>query len=106
LNYDNDEHRFYAGLFYNVTGPFLYSVGAPFGLGATATFFPDVYEQPAPSLDFNITQGLTDNWKISFRGKNLLNPFFNRTQTYNGTEYIYSSYTRGWDLSMNASYSF
>jgi TonB-dependent receptor len=106
LNYDNDEYRFYAGLFYNVTGPFLYSVGAPSDTTGNATFFPDVYEQPAPSLDFNLTQGLTDNWKLTFRGKNLLNPFINRTQTYNGTEYIYSSYTKGWDVSMNASYSF
>jgi TonB-dependent receptor len=107
LNYDNDEKKFYAGLYYNITGPFLYAVGAPFGAGTkNATFFPDVYEQPAPSLDFNITQGLTDNWRITLRGKNLLNPFFNRTQTYQGTEYTYSSYTKGWDISMNAAYSF
>jgi TonB-dependent receptor len=107
LNYDNDEYRFYAGLFFNVTGPFLYAVGEPFGANTdNPTYFPDVYEQPAPSLDFNLTQGLTDNWKLTFRGKNLLNPFFNRTQTFNGTEYIYSSYTKGWDVSLNASYSF
>jgi hypothetical protein len=106
LNYDNDEYRFYAGIFFNVTGPFLFSVGEPFGVGQQATYFPDVYEQPAPSLDFNLTQGITENWKLTFRGKNLLNPFFNRTQTYNGTEYIYSSYTKGWDLSLNATYGF
>lgn len=107
LNYDNDEYRFYAGIFFNVTGPFLFSVGEPFGAGTQdATYFPDVYEQPAPSLDFNLTQGITQNWKLTFRGKNLLNPFFNRTQTYNGTEYIYSSYTKGWDLSLNATYGF
>ena len=107
LNYDNDEKKFYAGLYYNITGPFLYAVGAPFGAGSqNSTYYPDVYEQPAPSLDFNITQGLTDNWRITLRGKNLLNPFFNRTQTYQGTEYTYSSYTKGWDISMNAAYSF
>jgi hypothetical protein len=107
LNYDNDEYRFYAGIFFNVTGPFLFAVGEPFGAGTEdATYFPDVYEQPAPSLDFNLTQGITENWKLTFRGKNLLNPFFNRTQTYNGTEYIYSSYTKGWDLSLNATYGF
>jgi len=107
LNYDNDEYRFYAGIFFNVTGPFLFAVGEPFGAGTQdATYFPDVYEQPAPSLDFNLTQGITENWKLTFRGKNLLNPFFNRTQTYNGTEYIYSSYTKGWDLSLNATYGF
>ena len=109
LNYDNDEYRFYAGLFYNVTGPLLYAAGAPFiptGTTKVESYFPDVYQQPAPSLDFNITQGLTENWKLTFRGKNLLNPWFNQTQTLNGTEYIYSSYTKGWDLSLNAAYSF
>jgi TonB-dependent receptor len=107
INYDNDEYKFYAGLYFNVTGPFLYAVGTPSGIGtADEIYYPDIYEQPAPSLDFNLTQGLTDNWKLTFRGKNLLNPFFNRTQTYNGAEYIYSSYTKGWDVSLNASYSF
>jgi outer membrane receptor protein involved in Fe transport len=108
LNYDNDEAKFYAGLYYNVTGPFLYAVGSPAGVPGTPaeTFFPDIYEQPAPSLDFNITQGITENWRITFRGKNLLNPFFNRIQTYNGTDYTYSSFTKGWDVSLNAAYSF
>jgi TonB-dependent receptor len=109
LNYDNDEYRFYAGLFYNVTGPLLYAAGSPFvepGTTKVLSYFPDIYQQPAPSLDFNITQGLTDNWKLTFRGKNLLNPWFNKTQTLNGTEYIYSSYTKGWDVSLNAAYSF
>jgi TonB-dependent receptor len=107
LNYDNEEYRFYAGLYFNVTGPFLYAVGSPSDLGTpNERFEPDIYEQPAPSLDFNLTQGLTENWKLTFRGKNLLNPFFNRTQTYNGVEYIYSSYTKGWDVSLNAAYSF
>jgi len=109
LNYDNDEYRFYAGLFYNVTGPLLYAAGAPFVEPDTTkvvSFFPDVYQQPAPSLDFNITQGLTDNWKLTFRGKNLLNPWINKTQTLNGVEYIYSSSTKGWDVSLNAAYSF
>ena len=109
LNYDNDEYRFYAGLFYNVTGPLLYAAGSPFvepGTTKVLSYFPDIYQQPAPSLDFNLTQGLTDNWKITFRGKNLLNPWNNKTQTLNGTEYIYSSYTKGWDLSLNAAYSF
>lgn len=107
INYDNDEYRFYAGLYYNVTGSFLYAVGSPQDVGtADETYYPDIYEQPAPSLDFNITQGITDNWKFTFRGKNLLNPFFNRTQTFNGTEYLYSSFTKGWDISLNTTYSF
>jgi outer membrane receptor protein involved in Fe transport len=104
LNYDDEDNKFYAGLFYNVTGPFLYAVGTkPAG---TLLLLPDIYEQAAPTLDFNLTQGLTDNWKLTFRGKNLLNPIFQRTQTFQGQEFTYSSYTKGWDISLNAAYSF
>jgi hypothetical protein len=90
-------YNFYAGLFFNVTGPMLYAVGAD---------LPSIYEQPAPSLDFNLTQGLTENWKLTFRAKNLLNPIYRRTITYNGAEYDYSAYNKGWDMSMNVSYGF
>jgi TonB-dependent receptor len=109
LNYDNDEYKFYAGLYYNVTGPFLYAAGSPFVNTSTdrvETFFPDIYQQPAPSLDFNITQGITDNWRLTFRGKNLLNPLINQTQTQAGKEEVFNSYTKGWDLSLTAAYSF
>jgi TonB-dependent receptor len=108
LNYDNDEYKFYAGLFFNVTGPFLYSVGSPYvdEDGAFVGYLPDIYELPAPSLDFNLTQGLTENWKLTFRGKNLLNPLIQRVQTFNGVDYPYQTYTKGWDVSLNASYSF
>jgi hypothetical protein len=67
---------------------------------------PDSYEQPFPSLDFNITQGLTENWKVTFRGKNMLNPFYRLTQTQNGVEYDTYTFTKGWDMSLNMSYSF
>ena len=107
LNYDNDEYKFYAGLYYNVTGPFLYAAGSPFVVeGRVQTFFPDIYQQPAPSLDFNLTQGITDNWRLTFRGKNLLNPWINQTQTVSGEEFTFNSYTKGWDLSLTAAYSF
>jgi outer membrane receptor protein involved in Fe transport len=97
LEYNNVAYDFYAGLFFNVTGPMLYAVGAD---------LPSIFEQPAPSLDLNLTQGFAQHWKFTFRAKNLLNPIFRRTITYNGQEEEYSSYTKGWDLSMNVSYSF
>ena len=91
-----------------MTGPTLYSVGSPAedDSGNVIGYIPDIYQMPAPSLDLNLTQGLTENWKLTFRAKNLLNPFFNLTQNFNGTEYLYSSYTKGWDVSLNAAYSF
>jgi TonB-dependent receptor len=97
LSYDDQELGFYAGLFYNVTGPLLYAAGLD---------LPDIYEQPAPTLDFNLTQSLADQWKMTFRGKNLLNPIVRQTITYAGTEYDFLSYTKGFDLSLSVTYGF
>jgi hypothetical protein len=97
LSYDDQERGFYAGLFYNVTGPLLYAAGLD---------LPDLYEQPAPSLDFNLTQSFAQQWSITFRGKNLLNPIFRQTMSYAGQEYTYLSYTKGFDLSTSINYSF
>ena len=74
-----------------MTGPYLYAVG--FDL-------PDIYEQPAPSLDFNLTQEFADHWSFTFRGKNLLNPVFRQTITYQGSEVDYLAYTKGYDVSL------
>jgi outer membrane receptor protein involved in Fe transport len=103
INYDKPEYRFYSGLFFNVSGEMLYAAG---GGSTDEDFVPDTYEQPFPSLDFNMTQGLTEEWKMTFRAKNLLNPFYRLTQTYFGNEYDINTYTKGWDMSLNVSYSF
>lgn len=97
LSYDDQERGFYAGLFYNVTGPLLYAAGEN---------LPDIYEQPAPTLDFNLTQSFADQWRVTFRGKNLLNPIVRQTITYAGTEYDYLAYTKGFDVSLSLSYGF
>ena len=104
LDYNNVQAGFYSGLFYNVTGPLLVAAGGEGGAGLG--YLPDVYEQPAPSLDFNLTQSFADNWKFTFRGKNLLNPLFQQTVTFNGVEKTYLSYTKGWDLSLSLAYGF
>jgi outer membrane receptor protein involved in Fe transport len=104
LDYNNAQAGFYAGLFYNVTGPLLIAAGGETDGGQG--YIPDIYEQPAPSLDFNLTQTFADNWKFTFRGKNLLNPLFQQTVTFNGVEKTYLSYTKGWDLSLSMAYGF
>ena len=104
LDYNNAQAGFYAGLFYNVTGPLLVAAGGQDSGGQG--YIPDIYEQPAPSLDFNLTQTFADNWKFTFRGKNLLNPLFQQTVTFNGVEKTYLSYTKGWDLSLSMAYGF
>jgi TonB-dependent receptor len=104
LDYNNVEAGFYAGIFYNVTGPLLIAAGGEGGAGLG--YLPDIYEQPAPSLDFNLTQSFADNWKFTFRGKNLLNPLFQQTLSFNGSERTYLAYTKGWDLSLSLAYGF
>jgi len=97
LSYDDQPNGFFAGLFYNVTGPYLYAAGYD---------LPDIYEQPAPSLDFNLTQEFADHWSFTFRGKNLLNPIFRQTITYQGSEVDYLAYTKGYDVSLGLKYGF
>jgi outer membrane receptor for ferrienterochelin and colicin len=43
---------------------------------------PDEYEEPAPYLDFAISQKMGRYWKMKFSAKNLLDPVFETTQTW------------------------
>lgn len=67
---------------------------------------PDVYEQPAPSLDFLYSQRIGDKWKLKFAAKNILNPDFEKTIEHNGRTYFWESYTKGITFSIGASYDF
>lgn len=67
---------------------------------------PDIYEEPVSTLDFfiNKTFGDDDQWSVTLSFKNLLNPEIQRT--FNGTDFVYSSYTKGVDIGISGSYSF
>lgn len=67
---------------------------------------PDIYEEPVSTLDFIVSQtfGDDDEWRVTLSLKNLLNPVIERT--YDGTDFIYSSYKQGRDIGISASYSF
>ena len=43
---------------------------------------PDDYEEPAPQLDFFISQRFGKHWKARFSAKNLLDPVYEVTQTW------------------------
>lgn len=70
---------------------------------------PEIYEQPAPSLDFFISQRLNRTWRIRFSARNLLDPEFERLvgkrSDYNG-EFVFSRFTRGitFGLSLTAEF--
>jgi outer membrane receptor protein involved in Fe transport len=57
---------------------------------------PDEYEEPAPQLDFFLSQKLGKHWKVKFSAKNLLDPTYEVTQTW--PQYgsvVLKSYTKG-----------
>ncbi|WP_338793978.1 TonB-dependent receptor [Bernardetia sp. Wsw4-3y2] len=65
---------------------------------------PDVYEVPRPSLDFAVKKTMESGWGFSFRARNLLNPEYKQVQDFQGTEYIYDSYTVGRTFSLGVTY--
>lgn len=74
LNYHNFERGWDVNLGFNVSGQKLVLVNK------SAT--PDVYEQPFPMLDFNISKQFRNGINIKFSADNLLNPFFEQTYTF------------------------
>ena len=67
---------------------------------------PDVYEQPAPSLDFSYSQRLHDRWKMKFSARNLLDPDKEKLSTFKGRDYIYDRSAAGRSFSVSVSYEF
>ncbi|MCF8432364.1 MAG: TonB-dependent receptor [Melioribacteraceae bacterium] len=89
-----------AGLYYYVFGDRLYVTGRH------AT--PDVYERGYGTLDFKATQGIWDNFELSFAAKNLLNPdqkfSYMLENEQVSKEFNYSNYRKGISLSLSISY--
>ncbi len=63
---------------------------------------PDLYEQPFGELNFNFIQELSENWKIQFKGRNLLDERF--TVTQGGL--ISTAYDIGRQFSLQVDYTF
>ena len=96
LNYDNPYSGTSAGLIFNVSGP---------RITIASLNTEDVFEQPAPGLDFVLSQKLGRNLTAKFAAKNLLNPTFKRTYGENSS-LIYSSYKKGMSFGVSLSYEF
>lgn len=101
LAYKNDSTGWMSSLNFNVFGARISEVS----VGGT----PNVYEQPRPSLDFTLAKTLRKEDKdlltVRFRARNLLNPSYKKTHTYNDTEYIFQSYTIGRSFSLGVSWN-
>lgn len=72
----------------------------------TTGALPDIYEQPAPALDFIYAQSLGRGFKFKFTARNLLDPDYEESLTHQGRTFIYERYRRGRTLSFSLSYDF
>ena len=63
---------------------------------------PDLYEQAFGELNFNFIQELNENWKIQFKGRNLLDERF--TVMQGGL--ISTAYDIGRQFSLQVDYAF
>lgn len=96
LSYDNSRLGTTVSMAYNLTGPRLV-------IASLTT--EDVFEQPAPSLDFIISQQFTKRLSARFTAKNLLNPVRELTYGEDGGA-VFSSYTIGRTFGFSLTYTF
>jgi len=96
LNYDNP----YAG----TSAAFIFSIAGP-RIAITKLNADDVYEQPAPVLDFVVSQKIGRNTTVKLFAKNLLDPRIERTYGKD-SELLYDSYKRGRTFGVTLSYNF
>ncbi len=80
---------------YNYFGDRLQSIGA---VGS-----PDIFERGRSQLDLSVSKKI-QNFKVSLRARNLLNPAFESYSEYSGQTYIFQSYERGREFSFGISY--
>lgn len=96
LNYDNPRWGTSASLVFNVAGP---------RIAIASLTTEDVYEQPAPVLDFVLSQRLGRQSSLKFTAKNLLDPTFERTYGENAQR-VFASSKRGVTLALQFSRDF
>ncbi len=98
LNYDNPRTGTSMTLGYSVVGQ---------RLTIASALINDVYEQPAPQLDFVWSQKLRPGMAVKFSAKNLLDPVYRRT--YGEKDVMansYSAYTKGMTFGVSLSYEY
>jgi TonB-dependent receptor len=96
LSYDNPNTGTSASLLYNVAGP---------RITIASLTTEDVFEQPAPALDFVVAQKIGRHLTVRFSARNLLDPIVERTYGED-SDLIYSSYKRGRTYGISLSYEF
>ena len=96
LSYDNPHSGTTASLIFNTAGE---------RIAIASLNTEDIYEQPAPGLDFICAQKLGRRMSLKFTAKNLLNPEIQRTYG-KATSRLFSSYRRGLTFGLTLGYEF
>lgn len=96
LSYINEGWGTVAGLYFNTFGERLSKV--------SANVNPDVYEQPAPLLNFTLSQKLIYNFTLNLGIKNLLNASYKEVSRFNDQDYTFYEYKSGITYSLGVSY--
>jgi outer membrane receptor protein involved in Fe transport len=96
LNYHHFERGWDVNLGFNVSGEKLVLVSK------SAT--PDVYEQPFPVLDFNISKQFANGINVKFSAENLLNPHFEQTYAIGSYTGYFRKHQLGRSFSIGLSY--
>jgi TonB-dependent receptor len=97
LSYSNNETGTNAGLYFNTFGERLSKV--------SANVNPDVFEQPAPVLNFTLSQQVYQTLNLNIGIRNLMNTSYKEVAKYKGEEYIFQEYKRGITYSLGLSYA-
>jgi outer membrane receptor protein involved in Fe transport len=96
LNYHHFERGWDVNLGFNVAGEKLILVNK------AAT--PDVYEQPFPVFDFNISKQFKNGINIKIAAENLLNPSFEQTFDFGSSTGYFRKYKIGRSFSLGLTY--
>jgi len=96
LNYNNADKGLKANLSFNVSGEKIAVVGRK---GS-----PHIYDQPRPTLDFNIGKVFNEKFSMKFAAKNLMNAKVNWEMHFKDVDYQTNAYSLGRTYSIGFSY--
>jgi hypothetical protein len=66
---------------------------------------PDIYEQPASTLNFSLSKGLTENINLKLSVKNIMNSREKEVYTFKDQDYISKLHRKGRSISLGIKYS-
>ncbi len=97
ISYDNKKQGISSTLYYNIFGERLAAIGK--------SGTPDIYEQPASTLNFSISKGLTDNINLKLAINNILNSRDQEVYTFKEKDYTSKLHRSGRSYSLGLKYS-